>query len=684
MRLKPHILNSILLTLSISLWILILIFHTVFHALQYVYKETFDITHIGYSLAYAGFIVCNTLYFNRIYSKIERLNVITLLWRLFIIGMGGITLILILIITYFLTRQFTLNAYLKPVLYSISLYALLIFFLATTFVYRRFVLYQRTKRKLKLWNAFLIGLGLSLLMMIPFPNVYTVSIIFFMFFVLLCLFLSANVRWIAYLNFNQKLKALGLFTLILVLAVTYIIIGGRFPSVLEISIILPTEIFLYCIIAFTVIYSLSSILVLFFNLPTSSIFELKSLEIVSFNKINQAIQSNLDYSAIINSLLDASLLAANAKTGWIEMISEDKAVAEIRLHKRITPKEIKELIQGNELTKRVLEDQRLFQVKNLRNHKAFKHNNTKFRSLLCVPIMSSNHTYGAIFVANELANSFEDVTLQSITTFSEQAGMALENAKLIKSSIELERYQEQLKIAKEVQTQLLPQSFPYSSELEFAAESENAQEVGGDYFDIVEAKNGIYKVAIGDVSGKGTTAAFYMAETKGIFHALSLLDIDPKTFIASANMALAKCIQKGFFVTLTYLQIDTINKEVELIRAGHCPTFYYDAEKDAIELLRDGTLGLGIVRNDSFSKFISNPEVIKYQTGDFMVLYTDGIIEARNEEGEEFGYERFEEIIMKHKKAGSKDLAAHIVQAARDFTHSDIEDDYTVLVIRFN
>lgn len=674
-----------MLAIAVSLWLVILVFHVWQHLITHVYEGNFEVTNLSYRLAFAGFLLANAAYFERIYSRIEKLNVITLFWRLFIIGMGGITLVLILIITFFLSRQLTLNAYLAPILYSISFYCLLIFFMATTFIFRRFVLYQRTRRKLQAWKLFQVMLGISLVFVFDIPGIDMdlVSIVFLLVFFVLCLFLAANVRWVAYLNFNQKLKALGLLALLLVVSATYLIIAQRFPDMLGFNLTLPSYVFLYCILLFTVMYCIASILVLFFNLPTSSIFELKSLEIASFNKINQAIQSNLDFSAIINSLLDASLMAANAKTGWVEMIAPETGMPEVRLHKKITLAEIEALKQGNDLTEKVLRDQRFFQVKNLRKHRAFRGHNTRFRTLLCVPITSNSQTYGAVYIANELVNSFEDVTVQSITTFSEQAGMALENAKLIKNSIELERYQEQLKIAKEVQTQLLPQQLPYSDKLEMAAVSENAQEVGGDYFDVVESKKGIFRVAIGDVSGKGTTAAFYMAEIKGIFHALSQLDIDVRTFVCCANKALAACMQKGFFVTLTYLEIDTEQRQLEMIRAGHCPAFLYKAKEDTIHMLREGTLGLGIVRNDSFGKFLDAPKRITYEKGDFLVLYTDGIVEARDEEGEEFGYERFQEIIEQHKTSRSKLLAEEIVKAARTFTHSDIQDDYTVLVIRF-
>ena len=261
--------------------------------------------------------------------------------------------------------------------------------------------------------------------------------------------------------------------------------------------------------------------------------------------------------------------------------------------------------------------------------------------------------------------------------------MALENARLVRQSIDMERYHEQLKIAKEVQNKLLPTELPHSASIEFVAVSQNADEVGGDYFDVVRTEDGIYKAAIGDVSGKGTTAAFYMAEVKGIFHALTLLDLDIRKVVSTANQALAQCMQKGFFVTLTYLQIDEVKREVQIIRAGHCPAYMYRKSSDEISILREGTLGLGIVRDKSFIHFLKEPQTFIYEPGDFLVLYTDGIMEARNEDDEEFGYDRLEDIIVRNKAASAAGIASGIVGAVKQFAHKKISDDYTVLIIRF-
>lgn len=639
-----------------------------------------------YRLVLVLFLGANLLFFSRLFGQIEHLHVTAMLWRIFLIGMIGITLIMIITFTNRYVQGWVMYKYLAPVMFRFSLDVMLIFFLSAVFILRRFILYPRTKRKLLFWQAFIAFLIVALVITLDGNTLIQGPFRFIVFipYALLVIMLSINVRWISYLNFNQKLRALGLFVLIIIVSITYIIALLRLPEQLGMQSVAELQYeFLLHIIIFTLFYSLFSILGLFFNLPTSSVFEKESSQIVSFDKINQAIQSNLDYTVIINTLMDVSMMAANAKGGWVELISDETGHGELKVQKRITPQEIQELKQDFDFTEKVLKEQQPYLVRNTRRNQALSGTESRYKCLLAVPIFSSSQTYGAVFVANELANSFEDVAIKSIITYAEQTGIALENARLMKSSIEMERYQEQLKIAQEVQTQLLPKQLPYWDTMEIAAKSETAFEVGGDYYDFVQPWPNLYRIAIGDVSGKGTTAAFYMAEIKGIFHALTQLKLSVRDFLITANLALSQCMQRGFFMTLTYLEIDAEKQEVEMVRAGHCPAFYYHAQTGEIEMLRDGTLGLGIVRNASFANYIQTTDKRFYQPGDTLVLYTDGILEARNENGEEFGYERFEQILARYAKIPVSELVEKIVESAKDFTHTDIQDDYTVLIIRF-
>ena len=688
---NPRVLNAIILTAAILLWLVLLAFHWVESAVLGVFENagegSYYVGSVWYNLTLMGFFAANALLVGRWFRNIEEFHVTTQLWRLFIIGMGGITVIMLTTFANRSTASMTIYPYLSPLYFCLSLYASLIFFLSALFIYRRFILYPRTQRKIILWYVLLGFLGFSLLQ--PFLSIGVFIVVSFVLFLILSLILSANVRWIAYLNFNQKLRALGLSALILLVIITYALAAQTLPERLGIveGESLRME-FVYYTMVFAFCYTAASILILFFNLPTTSIFEKKRVEIASFSKINQAIQSNLDFKEIMNTLLDASLMAANAKAGWIELLEtdleSDANKAQVMLHKNINSQNIQEIKQGHDLTAKVIKDQQHFLVRNLRKHRAFRSSQSKYKCLLVVPIVSSSQAYGAVFVVNELHNSFEDVNIQSLTNFAEQAGLALENARLMKESLEMESYQTQLQIANEFQKKLLPRQLPSTDQIEFVSLSEAAYEIGGDYFDVVHPKPHLYRVAIGDVSGKGTTAAFYMAEVKGIFHALTSLDLNVRQFIQTVNEALSACMQRKFFMSLTYLEIDIESRTIEMIRAGHCPSYYYHAEQDRLVECREGTIGLAIIRNKSFDKQLKETQKIHYQSGDFLVLYTDGITEARNAEGEEFGYERLRNSIEKMKQSPSTDLAAGIVQSVKTFAHSDPQDDYTVLIIKLH
>ena len=684
---RPRLINALLLICALLFWLALLGLHVAESIFTAVFDESAPVEPIwvgglAYRLVMAGFFVSNTLLVGRLFGHIEKLHVTTVLWRLFITGMAGITLIMLITFANRATTSWAMHKYVGPIFFALGFFAFTLFFLACIFIFRRFILYPRTKRKIVTWQIFFGMLAVGVLFLF-FRDGLAITISYIP-FVLLALFLSVNVRWIAYLNFNQKLRTLGLLVMILLVMVTYVIAARNLPG--QLGIVGGQSwylVFLVYIVIFSLTYTIVSILVLFFNLPTTSIFEAESFEIASASKISQAIQSNLDFTDIMNTLLEASMLAANARAGWVEMIDPTTGEAEVKVGKRLGNHEVDKIRQGHDLTAKVLRERKPYLVRNLRKHRGFQQSETRYRSLVAVPVMSNNQGFGAVFVVNELVNAFEDVTLKSLMTFAEQAGIALENARLIRESIEVERYREQLKIAKEVQDKLLPGSLPSNAYIAMASENENAYEVGGDYYDVVQPAPHLYRVAIGDVSGKGTTAAFYMAETKGIFHALALLDLDIPTFIATANQALAQCMQKGFFLTLTYLQIDLKQQEVLLLRAGHCPTFYYEAATHTVHRLDDGTMGLGIVRGAQYRQLIGEPRRLRVAPGDFLVLYTDGITEARDQTGEEYGYDRLQETIYRHRGESAPMVAAEIVSSVKNFAHSVLHDDYTVLVIKF-
>lgn len=634
------------------------------------------------------FVLANAVLIRQIRDSEEWTNLVPMLWRIFMIGLGGIVVIILMLLLNQPVRTGGNNPVVySRLLYSISLYALVVFFLNAYFALQRLALYQKTRRKLLVWNL-MQGMLLISLMISIVPEVqkyFPVDQVFIGIFSILSFFVSLQASWVAYLNFSQKVKVLGMFLLLLIVSIMYIVTLNNFSSSFNLSDnFLPNSLFILSIASFVGIYSLLAVLIIFFHLPTDSLFVRKSREVASFSKINQAIQANLDSSDILNTLLDASLFVSGADAGWIETVHDDGTGAQVKLRKKVDPHEISELRQGLDLVGEVRSGKPHFMIEDLRRDRHTRMLKTRFRSLVVVPLVSRNKFWGAVIVASELNQAFEEVSVESLRAFAEQAGIALDNAALVRNSIDLERYREQLKIAKEVQKQLLPRRLPDTPLLKFAALSETAEEVGGDYFDVVSPRDGIFRMTIGDISGKGTTAAFYMAELKGVFHALTrFFPMSPAEFMTRANDAMVQCIPKGSFVTLTYAEIDTNAREFHLIRAGHCPTFYYNSDRRELEILRDGALGLGILRDGSYGKSGLPCLCRPYQTGDFLVLYTDGILEARSPMGEGFGYERLHEIIWSYRFDAPEIIANGIMETVKTFTDGPLHDDHSILVVRF-
>ncbi len=685
-----RIFNILSLPVAVLCWLLLVVFHTANNVTAGVFHHL-EVTPLGviYNLLSVGFYVCNAWFLFYQFEKNGKFDVVNILWRLFSFGIMGLTIILLLIIGgKYIQQNSHFSLYINPVFYWISLYVALVFFLWAMFTFRRFILYQKNRRKVISWNIFQAFAIIMLVFTVnPFdihPSGQVMSL-YFLLFSILCIYLSADIGWTSHLNINQKLKTLGIFVVLILIITAYSWVITELTQLFDFYRKEENYDLYYIIAIFSIIYSGFSVLVLFSNLPASSVFEAQSNVITSFNKINQAILTNLEAPEIMNTLLGGAILTADADAGWITLAepeSEEKLL--VKWVQGIQIQEIERFMPLKELTHLVLEDKQHYLVKNLSQSKTLGRSGLKYKSLLCVPIYSAKHNYGSLTLLKEYADAFEHSVIESVASLAEQTGAALEHAAIIQKSIEFERYHEQLKIAKEMQKQLFPKSLPTSDAVEMAVANVNAEEIGGDFYDVFTPNKQVLRIALGDVSGHGTTAAFYMAEVKGLFHALAQMDISAQTFMINANSALSRCLQKGLFMTLTYLEINIENQQFVLLRAGHCPTLFYHAASDSIEMLREGVPGLGILREGSYAKIVPKDRPYNFSAGDFLVLFTDGITEGKNAQREEFGYERLIAVVNNNKKEKAQALSSLILQAVQQFSGREIgEDDCTVLVVKF-
>jgi serine phosphatase RsbU (regulator of sigma subunit) len=188
---------------------------------------------------------------------------------------------------------------------------------------------------------------------------------------------------------------------------------------------------------------------------------------------------------------------------------------------------------------------------------------------------------------------------------------------------------------------------------------------------------------IADVSGKGTTAAFHMSQMKGIFHSLAQQAVDPKEFMVRANQALKYCLERGSFISATYFVVDSNMKKIFYSRAGHCPVLLYRAASGQAKYLIDKGAALGMVKGKEYANIVE-ANAIDYASGDVMVLFTDGITEAKSPRGDEFGLELLKKTITEVAIRSPKEIQDHLIKKLYEYTGTEeIDDDYTTMIVKF-
>lgn len=634
-------------------------------------------------LSFTGFVLCTFAYYRYVIIKADSLNFTELLWKVFITGL--VTTLISLAIRFFFELFANTSLVESPLtvnfFYNILVALVVIFMISTLVVWKRLILYQKSKNLIQFWRFFEIALVGAMIFDFLGEGVteanFRIALVILGCFSIILVF---NLKWVAYLNFRQKWKGILFILLSAIYLYHFSLNLWNFSSTEVLVIDLLERSFIWGLFGFLFLYALISILVTLFNLPTSSVFEQKLKEALDFQKLSQSIPRGETKDQTYEILLDSSMSAVFADAAWLEIKEESGVVQIIRNLKDEDLERIKSTIKSDTINA-ILDLKLKNEVNPGKLSDEIKH--TKFKSIIALPITVKNEQVGFIILLNEVTEAFNREMVNIITTFVNQASVSLENLSLIKESIENERYKEQLEIAKNVQKSLLPTELINNNHLTMAAFSMAADEVGGDYYDILEYAEDKFSMIIGDVSGKGTSAAFQMAQLKGIFHSLALQGITPEDFNIKANLALSHCLERSSFITVTYFDIDTENKLLRFSRAGHCPSLIYCNKDKKIDYLQGDGMGLGILRNSSYENYVSS-NTVNYRSGDTLLLHTDGITEAKNGNGEQFGDERLKNSFASHASKTPNQIKEGIKEdLSRFIGEVIIDDDYTLVVIQF-
>jgi sigma-B regulation protein RsbU (phosphoserine phosphatase) len=260
---------------------------------------------------------------------------------------------------------------------------------------------------------------------------------------------------------------------------------------------------------------------------------------------------------------------------------------------------------------------------------------------------------------------------------------------LLREKAEKERLEQELRIARSIQMSLLPQGPLHMPGVSLSGHCEPAREVGGDYYDFLPLENDRLGVLIADVAGKGTSAALYMAELKGLVLSLSRHHVSPRQMLIEANRIISKHLDARSFITMTYAVVDLRARTMTCSRAGHCPFVYVPGPEAGSRtpqvLTPEGmVLGLQFDLGDTFDRLLEEV-TLPLGRGDLFVLYTDGISEAMNSQGDCFGDQRLVELAHRHADLASDDLRERILTEVHAFAGDAAQhDDMTMVLVKIN
>ncbi|WP_017730074.1 SpoIIE family protein phosphatase [Nafulsella turpanensis] len=617
-------------------------------------------------------------------KPVERFDFMQLIWQMLLFGVLAVSFSFFIEAVYYIFhgQAFFQSGIAVNVVYLLSLTIISTYLVLLLVAFKRLVLYEKSRLLQISWKIFEYSLISSMVLGVFNIEVHTIVFNAILLGLIgMGVLLSVNLKWVGYLDFNQKWKSLLILMGIVACLSYFFFFATVYQGDKAILLNMVDDVFLLALLAFCVFYSLLSCLVIFFNLPTSSVYEKKLQEIKGFHKLNRSNQKEETEENIWQSLLENSLSAVDADAGWLEIKKEG---GEVHLLGQIEEEELNEVIDGI----RKAGIQKVFKAdftnKKQKSHYLGGLAHSVYRTIMVVPLTLQEEHSGLLVLLKDVEGGFNKDAVDLVKTYADHSCTAIENGRLLKEALQNERYKEELTIARRVQRSLLPEKLEHHEDFNLAVHSESSDVVGGDYYDTFKLNEQQYALVIADVAGHGTAAAFAMSQLKGVLHSLVHLGYSGKELVVRVNQALSKCLDKATFITLTYVMVDVSSKKIELLRAGHCPALFWQQEAGELKVLNDKSMGIGILRNEQFAGHLQE-NYLQYTPGDVLVLYTDGVVESKNEQQEEFGQERLQEIVVKNVTEDAVDLQNKVMEALREHTKkTGINDDFTTMIVKFS
>jgi sigma-B regulation protein RsbU (phosphoserine phosphatase) len=307
----------------------------------------------------------------------------------------------------------------------------------------------------------------------------------------------------------------------------------------------------------------------------------------------------------------------------------------------------------------------------------------RIETMMAVPLLLRNETLGVMAIVNKSGPApYTEGELSVFTSLADQATLALFHSKFHQLQQEKTRMDRDLQIARDIQTLLLPPAPPKVKGFDLAAINLPASHVGGDYYDFYPIDEHRLAIGIADVSGKGVPGALMMVMCRSVTRSKATSYRNASSVMKEVNRLLSGDMKADMFISMSYAILDTAKRTLSVARAGHEPALVVRAATHAVEAVFPKGMALGIDNGEHFDLAIEET-TISLAANDVVAFYTDGITEAMDAQGQEFGREQFQEALRVAAGGSSQEILGNVCERIKRFigTHPQ-HDDMTLVVIK--
>lgn len=400
--------------------------------------------------------------------------------------------------------------------------------------------------------------------------------------------------------------------------------------------------------------------------------------------ITRAMNSSLDFDEVLNQAMDAVIQLTKAERGVLMIADPTTGELVIRVAHGVSGGTLDgDDAYSSTIVKQVVTTRQALLTNNAMFDDRFQAGQSiimrGLRAILCAPMLVKDRLIGVVYVDTSMrTGTFSEADRDLLMAVAGQAGVAIENARLYGVAVEKGRLERELQMAREIQQALIPSRLPFFAGYDLAAAWQAAREMAGDFYDVFHLADGTLGVVIADVSDKGAGAALFMAISRSFIRSYAYAGLSPVATLSQTNDLIVEDSDSGMFVT-AYYSVFHPDGQCICVNAGHNPPLIYRHNRQTTEFLPRGGRAIGWFKDNPLEA-----RSIILESGDVVIYYTDGLTEAQDQTGNEYGPDRLRAVVAQVADQPAAAIRDWIVRDVNIFCgDAPLYDDLTLVVVRY-